>query len=35
MTRRLRSSVGLFIENFSKFETHVDQSVKEAAPTAA
>jgi phosphoenolpyruvate carboxykinase (ATP) len=27
--------VGLFIENFSKFETHVDQSVKEAAPTAA
>jgi phosphoenolpyruvate carboxykinase (ATP) len=27
--------VGLFIANFSKFETHVDQSVKEAAPTAA
>jgi phosphoenolpyruvate carboxykinase (ATP) len=27
--------VGLFIENFAKFETHVDQSVKEAAPTAA
>jgi phosphoenolpyruvate carboxykinase (ATP) len=27
--------VGLFIDNFAKFETHVDQSVKEAAPTAA
>ena len=27
--------VGLFIANFAKFETHVDQSVKEAAPTAA
>jgi phosphoenolpyruvate carboxykinase (ATP) len=27
--------VGLFIDNFAKFETHVDQSVKEAAPSAA
>jgi phosphoenolpyruvate carboxykinase (ATP) len=27
--------VGLFIDNFAKFEMHVDQSVKEAAPTAA
>ncbi len=27
--------VSLFIANFAKFETHVDQSVKEAAPTAA
>jgi phosphoenolpyruvate carboxykinase (ATP) len=27
--------VSLFIDNFAKFETHVDQSVKEAAPTAA
>jgi phosphoenolpyruvate carboxykinase (ATP) len=27
--------VNLFIANFAKFETHVDQSVKEAAPTAA
>jgi phosphoenolpyruvate carboxykinase (ATP) len=27
--------VGLFIANFAKFETHVDQSVLEAAPTAA
>ena len=30
-----RRLVGLFIANFAKFETHVDQSVKEAAPTAA
>ncbi len=30
-----RKLVGLFIDNFAKFETHVDQSVKEAAPTAA
>jgi phosphoenolpyruvate carboxykinase (ATP) len=27
--------VKLFIDNFAKFEAHVDQSVKEAAPTAA
>jgi phosphoenolpyruvate carboxykinase (ATP) len=27
--------VGLFIDNFAKFEDHVDQGVKEAAPTAA
>jgi phosphoenolpyruvate carboxykinase (ATP) len=27
--------VGLFIDNFAKFDGHVDQSVKEAAPTAA
>jgi phosphoenolpyruvate carboxykinase (ATP) len=27
--------VNLFIENFAKFEGHVDQGVKEAAPTAA
>ncbi len=27
--------VRLFIDNFAKFETHVDQSVKEAAPSAA
>jgi phosphoenolpyruvate carboxykinase (ATP) len=27
--------VGLFIENFSEFEDHVDEGVKEAAPTAA
>jgi phosphoenolpyruvate carboxykinase (ATP) len=27
--------VGLFISNFAKFETHVDQGVKEAAPSAA
>ena len=27
--------VNLFIDNFAKFESHVDQGVKEAAPTAA
>jgi phosphoenolpyruvate carboxykinase (ATP) len=27
--------VKLFIDNFAKFEAHVDQGVKEAAPTAA
>jgi phosphoenolpyruvate carboxykinase (ATP) len=27
--------VKLFIDNFAKFEAHVDQSVREAAPTAA
>ncbi len=27
--------VGLFINNFAKFEAHVDQGVKESAPTAA
>ncbi len=27
--------VGLFIDNFAKFEAHVDQGVKESAPTAA
>ena len=27
--------VGLFIDNFAKFEAHVDQGVREAAPTAA
>ena len=27
--------VGFFIENFTKFEAHVDQQVKEAAPHAA
>lgn len=27
--------VGLFIENFSQFEEHVDQGVREAAPTPA
>jgi phosphoenolpyruvate carboxykinase (ATP) len=27
--------VGLFIDNFAKFEDHVDQGVMEAAPTAA
>ncbi|MGP1354202.1 MAG: phosphoenolpyruvate carboxykinase [Parasphingopyxis sp.] len=27
--------VGLFIDNFSQFEEHVDQGVREAAPTAA
>ena len=27
--------VGLFIENFAQFEAHVDQGVREAAPTAA
>ena len=27
--------VGLFIANFAKFEAHVDQGVKESAPTAA
>jgi phosphoenolpyruvate carboxykinase (ATP) len=27
--------VGLFIDNFAKFDAHVDQGVKEAAPTAA
>jgi phosphoenolpyruvate carboxykinase (ATP) len=27
--------VGLFIDNFAKFAAHVDQGVKEAAPTAA
>jgi len=27
--------VKLFIDNFAKFEPHVDQGVKEAAPTAA
>ena len=27
--------VRLFIENFAKFEAHVDQQVKEAAPNAA
>ncbi|TFI58207.1 phosphoenolpyruvate carboxykinase [Sphingomonas parva] len=27
--------VNLFIDNFAKFETHVDQSVREAAPHAA
>lgn len=30
-----RKLVGLFIANFAKFETHVDQGVKEAAPHAA
>jgi phosphoenolpyruvate carboxykinase (ATP) len=33
--RTANKLVGLFIANFAKFETHVDQSVKEAAPTAA
>jgi len=32
MAKRL---VGLFITNFAKFADHVDQGVKEAAPTAA
>jgi phosphoenolpyruvate carboxykinase (ATP) len=27
--------VNLFITNFAKFEDHVDQGVREAAPTAA
>ena len=27
--------VNLFIDNFAKFADHVDQGVKEAAPTAA
>jgi phosphoenolpyruvate carboxykinase (ATP) len=27
--------VKLFIDNFAKFEAHVDQGVREAAPTAA
>jgi phosphoenolpyruvate carboxykinase (ATP) len=30
-----RKLVGLFIANFAKFADHVDQGVKEAAPTAA
>ena len=30
-----RKLVNLFIDNFAKFEGHVDQGVKEAAPTAA
>ncbi|MDT9597738.1 phosphoenolpyruvate carboxykinase [Sphingosinicella sp. GR2756] len=30
-----RKLVGLFIDNFAKFADHVDQGVKEAAPTAA
>jgi phosphoenolpyruvate carboxykinase (ATP) len=30
-----RKLVGLFIDNFAKFDAHVDQGVKEAAPTAA
>jgi phosphoenolpyruvate carboxykinase (ATP) len=27
--------VKLFINNFAKFEAHVDQGVRQAAPTAA
>jgi phosphoenolpyruvate carboxykinase (ATP) len=27
--------VNLFIDNFAKFESHVDQGVRQAAPTAA
>mgnify|MGYP000891453324 CR=1 FL=1 len=27
--------VGMFIDNFGKFESHVDEGVKQAAPTAA
>jgi phosphoenolpyruvate carboxykinase (ATP) len=27
--------VGLFIDNFARFEAHVDQQVREAAPHAA
>jgi phosphoenolpyruvate carboxykinase (ATP) len=30
-----RKLVGLFIDNFAKFDAHVDQGVKEAAPKAA
>jgi phosphoenolpyruvate carboxykinase (ATP) len=30
-----RKLVGLFIDNFAKFADHVDQGVKEAAPSAA
>ena len=29
------AAVKLFIDNFAKFEAHVDQGVKEAAPSAA
>ncbi len=35
MTRRRRSWSKLFIDNFAKFEEHVDEGVREAAPTAA
>lgn len=32
---KARELVGMFIENFAKFESHVDDSVREAAPQAA
>jgi phosphoenolpyruvate carboxykinase (ATP) len=30
-----RKLVGLFIENFAQFESHVDEGVRQAAPKAA